>query len=489
MSWVEYFLRHGIRVLISSQNNAAVDNVLERLDENKFEIVRLGSEQKIQEGCQQFIPAKKIKAMCESCEKNTRELNFELGKDYVKIEKYENLLNNFIDATTKYKILTANIKSVFSRLNVYFDDLIKAKNDIDEYFKLVNNLRQTRAHKVIFLQEYNRKNFIVRFVFRRHKKRVEEALELSNQRYEHLIKAVKEKVSFYNTKVKTLNLEMEQLRKNEDYLSYYQMREQVEKMNRSIFFDDYGQKEVFSLGSILGDLYKAPNFSMNAYENYDKCKAELEQLENLKDSARKLRIAVTEWEKEATNTSKRNDIFQDLLLESCQVVGATCIGINSNKRFANVDFGVSIIDESGQIQIHNALVPMSRAPKTLMLGDYKQIPPIAQEEAISACENNGIDADLLKKSFFEYLFEEMRKKEIKRIKYSFEKRHQDEDTISINQNIDMTDEEAKQKLLEPVLQGYNAKPKKDDNSISPYSRAKICEFVDAAISDKKKIVN
>ena len=72
-----------------------------------------------------------------------------------------------------------------------------------------------------------------------------------------------------------------------------------------------------------------------------------------------------------------------------QNCGATCIGINSNKDFANVKFDVAIIDEAGQIQIHNALIPMSRARKNLLLGDYKQIPPCANDDVVAACEADG----------------------------------------------------------------------------------------------------
>lgn len=99
----------------------------------------------------------------------------------------------------------------------------------------------------------------------------------------------------------------------------------------------------------------------------------------------------------------------DLLLESVDLVGGTCIGINTQRKFANIEFDVTIIDESGQIQIHNALVPMSRSPKLIMLGDHLQIPPTADQEQVELCEERGIDSSLLGKSLFEKLYNDLPK--------------------------------------------------------------------------------
>ena len=116
-----------------------------------------------------------------------------------------------------------------------------------------------------------------------------------------------------------------------------------------------------------------------------------------------LRDASVEWNEHVSSQS--NYALSDLLMESVDLVGGTCIGINSQRKFANVNFDVTIIDESGQIQIHNALVPMSRSPKVIMLGDHLQIPPIADEDQIALCEESGVDSSLLSTSLFERLYE------------------------------------------------------------------------------------
>ena len=82
---------------------------------------------------------------------------------------------------------------------------------------------------------------------------------------------------------------------------------------------------------------------------------------------------------------------------------------------------------------------MSRARKNLLLGDYKQIPPCANDDVVAACEADEIDTKLLNMSFFEYIFEAMRKKTIDRLE---------------SQGLDRS------LILKPVLEDYEAEPYK-----------------------------
>ena len=115
-----------------------------------------------------------------------------------------------------------------------------------------------------------------------------------------------------------------------------------------------------------------------------------------------LKNVISDWRN--TIESKQNHALGELVLNTVDLVGATCIGINSQKRFSGLNFDVSIIDEAGQIQIHNALVPMSVSDKLIMLGDHKQIPPNADQELVKLCEENEKDPTLLGKSLFEEMY-------------------------------------------------------------------------------------
>ena len=78
-----------------------------------------------------------------------------------------------------------------------------------------------------------------------------------------------------------------------------------------------------------------------------------------------------------------------MLIEKVNVVGATCIGINTKALFKDLDFDIVIVDESGQIQIHNLIVPLSRAQKVILVGDHKQLPPVVSDEVLDEVNERG----------------------------------------------------------------------------------------------------
>ncbi|RPF33173.1 DEAD/DEAH box helicase [Streptomyces sp. TLI_185] len=62
------------------------------------------------------------------------------------------------------------------------------------------------------------------------------------------------------------------------------------------------------------------------------------------------------------------------------VVGATCIGTASRPELSGIDFDLAIVDEAGQIGIADALVPLVRARRGVLVGDHKQLPPFLDTE-------------------------------------------------------------------------------------------------------------
>ena len=75
-----------------------------------------------------------------------------------------------------------------------------------------------------------------------------------------------------------------------------------------------------------------------------------------------------------------NEIKVNDFIEGVDVVGATCVDINAQRRFEELNFDVVIIDEVGQI--HNALVPLSLS-RGKKIGEHKQIPSIVKEEVLA----------------------------------------------------------------------------------------------------------
>ncbi|MEN8905998.1 MAG: AAA domain-containing protein, partial [Clostridiales bacterium] len=184
--------------------------------------------------------------------------------------------------------------------------------------------------------------------------------------------------------------------KDKEFKNFYNCRllknEIIKKLNK--------QKITKNNLNILNKLDKKLIF----FDNYNLEKA-LKYVEEEYKKTNNLIDELKEWRESIA--SKQNYALNELLLETVEVVGATCIGVNSQKRFSNLDFDVTIIDEAGQIQIHNVLVPMSVSNKLIMLGDYNQIPPILDSTLSNLCESNDVKKDYLEISLFEDLYKKL----------------------------------------------------------------------------------
>lgn len=458
--WVEYFISHGKRILISSQNNAAVDNVLERFGE-LAETVRLGNdENKVQENCKQYLLQNKISAMKTHFDSNYKSNVFNIEKDKESILLYKEKLLLYGHKYSWYKYWK-------TELDKFFKSISKRIQNVLSYYESINNTRNSleailekQAHQAIFLRCYYKKPFYIRVLRRNAVKRVQQELNMQKPLLDKTRKQLEELAGLYNREVQYTKDVLQELRQNQVYTKYLKAKEDLFTFTKEVVLQKGFQP---SFQSPLQTLYKPLKFVHNIEQNEiirEKEKRQMDAFDGNNGTIVKMEKALTAWNCQVQ--SERNDILQNALIESSQIVGATCIGINSNSSFAKVDFDVAIIDESGQIQIHNVLVPMSRARKNLLLGDYKQIPPNADEAVIEACESDEIDTSLYKMSFFEFLFEKLKLKEGKKL----EKQGRD-----------------KKEYLKPILPDYQPKP------FEGYSVNQIQNMISLVVKDSKKIVN
>lgn len=454
--WVEYFIKQGKRVLISSQNNAAVDNVLERF-KGKGEIVRLGNENKVQENCKELLPVNKIQSMSQVFDANCIRVDAAMEKDTQAIAEYAGRLRAYLELIAHYRSLYASSLERIRDTSVRLEHVHDAWSQVAETLKAVETTIEKRAQKHIFLEESAKKNFLVRLFISGYIHRAKKQLQQTDALLKKQRKAYRAAVANYNSTVDSIRAELDLLHRDQLLERMKDAKEAAWAYTRA--YVDTGILSLH-LESELGSQYDSPVFLSNPDANYLIVLDEWEKTNRLEQSCAKTKAALKDWYT-AVNAG-RNDIFQNVLLETCQIVGATCIGINSNRDFANVKFDVAIVDESGQIQIHNALIPMSRAPKNLLLGDYKQIPPCANDLVVEACHEDDISIELLNKSFFEYLFTQMRKKTM--------------------EQMDISEEESG-RLLEPVLKDYV--PKRECR----YSTTEVQEMIKRVTADQKKTVN
>lgn len=453
--WVEYFIRKGQRVLISSQNNAAVDNVLARFGK-MAETVRLGNENKVQENCKPYLPQNRIASMQLYFNENYKRIENDIIYNKDEIEKYRNNIQiyqfyyeNLVEKRKKLDEFKREFQWKLSKIEEIHRQLFKLENEID-------SILEARAHKEIFLQVYETKGIIGKFLKKRYAVHVRNELEEGEENLSILRGKYSGAVNAYNCAVREV---FESIYKSREQKVIYEYKSAVKNVNDYTLIamqNDF----VPRLAGEVAFLYRAPDFQKDVQKNVAIISEQEVVLDELEESISLLEHALREWNSMVNN--ERNDIMQNALLETCQIVGATCIGINSNRDFANVKFDVAIVDESGQIQIHNALVPMSRARKNLLLGDYKQIPPCANEDVILACKADEVNTDLLNMSFFEYVFEAMGKKEIASLE---------------SQGLD------KSVILKPILDDYEPHPYKEFEPVI------VQHMIDRVTGDTKKLVN
>ncbi|GAA4787665.1 DEAD/DEAH box helicase [Streptomyces ziwulingensis] len=82
------------------------------------------------------------------------------------------------------------------------------------------------------------------------------------------------------------------------------------------------------------------------------------------------------------------------LIRYAQVIGATCIGAASRAELSGVDFDLGIVDEAGQIGVADALVPLTRVRRGILVGDDRQLPPFLDSEVAEWGRETGA-AELL----------------------------------------------------------------------------------------------
>lgn len=403
VNWVKYFVKHGKRVLVSSQNNSAVDNVLERVgrDENA-RIIRIGNIDKIQDNCKQYAPEQQVGKTAE---------------DY--IEKLKMSQSGILKDMSGIKETLAYVESVYDDYKLFADcrqttwdsalvqkEKLKQLSDLhnEKCNALINYRRiyELRIRKDIAYFALKKKTGFLSFLLK-------PIIFLLDKTTKYLNKKLKEKADRYIESIKEYNRsadEFKALITDAKYVSAKKTYGEILQKCSGYKFDMKNEGP-FPIEPLSADYLLSDNVDpVTEIDNYRR---------KLTDIYARLVIVkktLDDWGKSIE--THRTEIVTDLLVENSNVVGATCIGINTRPKFRKLNFDVSIIDESGQIQIHNAIVPMTRAPKTLMLGDHLQIPPAANDAVVKLCRDNEVpekQIELLNKSFFEYLFTRFEKED------------------------------------------------------------------------------
>lgn len=113
---------------------------------------------------------------------------------------------------------------------------------------------------------------------------------------------------------------------------------------------------------------------------------------------------VNEWH-EAVSSCPIQQIRPELI-RYADVIGVTCVGAATQKDIIGEEFDLVIVDEAGQVQTSDVLIPLIRGKRAVLVGDHKQLPPVTTDEFKAAIANRDDAAELLalsQKSLLEIL--------------------------------------------------------------------------------------
>jgi hypothetical protein len=112
------------------------------------------------------------------------------------------------------------------------------------------------------------------------------------------------------------------------------------------------------------------------------------------------RDLLEQWLAEAAADSSQ---LHPELLRYADVLASTCTGAGSRPELADLDFDLAIVDESGQIGVADALIPLVRARRAVLVGDHNQLPPFLDSdvEAWGKLADDPVAQTMLGKSALE----------------------------------------------------------------------------------------
>jgi hypothetical protein len=107
-----------------------------------------------------------------------------------------------------------------------------------------------------------------------------------------------------------------------------------------------------------------------------------------------------EWLQRTTSDRRLAEAF----LATAQVIAGTCIGFVGQSAVRDLDIDLCILDEASKATATEALVPLSRSRRSILVGDINQLPPQEEELLRSRVilDEHGIDRALVEETLFKW---------------------------------------------------------------------------------------
>jgi hypothetical protein len=388
LAWVQHFVAQGMRVLVTSQSNKAVDNVLERLVRDEaIECVRLGQESKVSSSMQRYL--------IDNCAADLQErLLASVSKALGDIGAGVRWANEAEEVLIRNVVFCNQTKALIDAKTLAAVVLEKATSRHAE--TVVHNAyaQQQVSNRLTYLSRLELRFTEIKrgnqwFPWRLIHGRILKARALWNKlalnvAYGLASKAEVRRIDAYAVLTfATLEFQKAAEEFNTAWNTLIDSLPHVPEVGLPIHFCPWRHI------AVLPSVHSA-----------------IRQIQSDREKLQHLIRYVRRW-CNAVGESRQESLYSQLIA-SVDVVGATCIGIHTSGAFREVDFDLVIADECGQIQIHDLMVPLARAPKVIMVGDHKQLPPVVAKEFLDALEARYVDHNgLATNSWFEQLWDQL----------------------------------------------------------------------------------
>lgn len=126
------------------------------------------------------------------------------------------------------------------------------------------------------------------------------------------------------------------------------------------------------------------------------------------DNARQL-VGCLELQAQWLERIAAEDSLAGILLAGTSVVAGTCTGFLRNKHVGELEFDLCIIDEASKATPTEALVPMARSKRWILVGDTRQLPPTDEDLLRNSelLQEHSISRDDVSETLFQRLVDRL----------------------------------------------------------------------------------
>ncbi len=387
---VKYAIQNNARVLVSSETNIAVDNVLERIHGTERVLpVRLGREERISKSCLPYtLPnisgsiLDETQRKLEALDKNSVSVKTLLAAARDEYTQKRLNLKNAIEAEslqlpsgvdqgllfdriTRYEKIVMETNKIYDCLAAEMRKFQKDKETIQQL-----SVQQTALETRLGLAQWNRENSFVR------------------QDAPGDLAPLQQELAHIKLRIRVAQEALEKNRYETDSASYNRklrrgarLRKELENMIGTgqpfMAYIHQVKEHIISIRSMEKQLGQLAH---EEAAEQQRIRDEFAHREELWERSASIR---EEWRQLVCRREVRRDI-ETVYMSQSNVVFATCTGFSSRENgiFSLMEYDYAIIDEAARCNALDILIPLAAGKKIILVGDHKQLYPMIESDCL-----------------------------------------------------------------------------------------------------------